>query len=478
MADDKPDQKSVTLFQQPTDQLLQFEQSLIRGIESLGLPIEGILVPVSERGVVLSNVSPVVSILDQKSRATSIYISKFLAAVASGLFDAALNYLWDETIAELRKRVAQYDLSYFYDNAVSAADRRKSLSTEADLDKITDAELIQGAKGIGLISDIGFKHLDFIKYMRNWASAAHPNQNEITGLQLVSWLQTCIKEVISLPLSSSAIEVKKLLGNIRVNSISPPEAKQVSAFFKDLSTAQMSNLASGFFGIYCRQDTSTQARTNIRLIAPYAWPLVPIDTKQQFGIKHARFAANNDQAEALLAREFLDAMGGLEYLTEDMRIVEIDSAIDHLISNHRGYNNFHNEPTPARELSKLVGDVGKVPIRISNKLMNALVEAYLTNGHGEVWAASPIYERMIEQASPMQADMALISFAEDQISSKLQFELCRGKFHELLAILESRVTNTLSNELIDAIRAFTGPLDRMHIDTKIRGLVDGVRMFT
>ena len=24
--------------------------------------------------------------------------------------------------------------------------------------------------------------------MRNWASAAHPNQTDITGLQLISWL--------------------------------------------------------------------------------------------------------------------------------------------------------------------------------------------------------------------------------------------------------------------------------------------------
>ena len=33
-----------------------------------------------------------------------------LAAVGAGLFDAALNYLWDETIAEFRRRVARYDL--------------------------------------------------------------------------------------------------------------------------------------------------------------------------------------------------------------------------------------------------------------------------------------------------------------------------------------------------------------------------------
>ena len=105
---------------------------------------------------------------------------------------------WDDL--ELRRRVARYDLSFFYDNAITSPDRRKEFSGEADLSKISDSELIYGAKEIELISEVGFKHLDYIRFMRNWVSAAHPNQNEITGLQLISWLETCMKEVISLPL--------------------------------------------------------------------------------------------------------------------------------------------------------------------------------------------------------------------------------------------------------------------------------------
>jgi hypothetical protein len=47
----------------------------------------------------LSNLSP-------ESRSNSLYISKFVAAVTAGLFDAALNYLWDETINELRNKLS------------------------------------------------------------------------------------------------------------------------------------------------------------------------------------------------------------------------------------------------------------------------------------------------------------------------------------------------------------------------------------
>src|SRR5207253_2798326 len=110
----------------------------------------------------------------------------------------------------------------------------------------------QGAKEIGLISALGFRHLDYIRYMRNWASAAHPNQNEISGLQLIGWLETCVKEVISLPLSQIVVDIRKLLSNIKTNSISEAEGREIGAFFLSLTQDQANNLASGFFGIYTR----------------------------------------------------------------------------------------------------------------------------------------------------------------------------------------------------------------------------------
>lgn len=85
----------------------------------------------------------VLELLSSETLKNSIYISKFLSAVSAG--DAALNYLWDETVSQLRFRISQYDIQYFYDLAVTS-DKRNKLSTEEDLVKIDDSELIQGAK--------------------------------------------------------------------------------------------------------------------------------------------------------------------------------------------------------------------------------------------------------------------------------------------------------------------------------------------
>lgn len=130
-------------------------------LEQHNLPSEGIFVGVPERINVFKNIEGVIDQIAHQEKQQSLYLSKFIAGVASGLFDAALNYLWDETILQIRKRVVQYDLEYFYDNAVSG-EKRKRLKDESDLAKIDDYDLIKGAKEIGLISELGFKHLEYI----------------------------------------------------------------------------------------------------------------------------------------------------------------------------------------------------------------------------------------------------------------------------------------------------------------------------
>lgn len=74
-------------------ELQAFENGLLTFIERHGLPAKNVLLPVPERMKVFSNVEAVLDLLPAEYKQNSIYISKFIAASASGLFDAALNYL-------------------------------------------------------------------------------------------------------------------------------------------------------------------------------------------------------------------------------------------------------------------------------------------------------------------------------------------------------------------------------------------------
>lgn len=471
------DQKSTELAVRSSYdiQLREFEHGLLTFLQSHNLPSTGIFVDTSERFAVFQNINNVLARVSNEHKQRSIYISKFVAAVASGLFDAALNYMWDETIFELRRRVSQYDISYFFDNAVSP-EKRKKLNDVDDLVKIDDSELIHGAKEIELISDLGFRHLDYIRYMRNWASAAHPNQNELTGLQLISWLETCIKEVITLPLSNVVVGIKRLLTNVKSNSISENEAKEIAAFFINLTQEQVNNLASGFFGIYTRSDTTVQTKDNIHRLLPLLWGRVDETTRQQFGIKYGKFIANNDQQEAVLARQFLDLVSGQHYIPNGLRAAEIVTAIENLLNAHRSLNNFYNEPTFARQLQRLVGTEGNIPHEVERTYVFALIEVFLTNGNGVAWNAESVYLSLLGQFSTVQATQALLSFTDDTISSRLQFQLCQKKYRQLLEIIKPKLTAPAVRELVESIETFTGPLDKMRDTSEIKRKVQNLQM--
>lgn len=466
---------ALTKRENYTNALQTFEAGLTKFIEGLGLPADKVFIGLSERGRVFKNIDAPLSLLPPEHLQNSVYIAKFIAAAGSGLFDAALNYLWDETIYELRKRVAQYDIAYFYDIAVGNPDRRKTLKTPENLDKISDQELIQGANLIGLISDIGLQHLDYIRYMRNYASAAHPNQNEISGLQLISWLETCIKEVINLPQENVVIEIRKLLGNIKKNEISETEAKRICAFFTKLTLERVDTLASGFFGIFVDQSTDEKTRENIRLLLPELWSRVSEDTRNGFGLRYARYVANNDMKQQTWAREFLDLVDGAKYLPDSIRIAEIDSAIQELLSAHRGTNNFYTEPGTARQLKTVVSSSDTVPDSIRSHYVSCLVEVFLTNGNGVTWNAQPIYEELIRGFTPEMAMLALISFMNKNVASSLQFQLCKKKWNELLDIIKPKIRNATAKELLTAIETSHAPLEKLSQDSTLMTKVENLR---
>lgn len=471
---EEPEISSLTQHQSSyVTQLQSFESNLLEFINQQNLPTESVFVAVDERITVFQNLTMVIEKIDPEQKPRSIYVSKFIAAIAAGLFDAALNYLWDETIVELRNRVSQYELSYFYDNAVSPEKRKRlNLNDESDLVKVDDSELIEGARKIGLISALGFKHLDFIRYMRNWVSAAHPNQNEITGLQAITWLETCIKEVISLPWSSGVVEIQKLLKNIKTSFISETEARQIATFFLNLSSEQSNNLASGFFGIYIRSDTDSQTRENIHKLLPFLWTQVDEQTRQQFGVKYGRFVASSDQNEASLARQFLDVVSGTSYIPDSLRAAEVDVDIDNLLTAHRGGNNFYNEPPFARALQRNVGDGTKVPPQVKEKYTLAIVEVFLTNGNGKAWNADSTYLSMLNQFDASQALIAVLSFSNPQISKKLSYPLCQERYRSLLQMMKTKVSAPAVRELIDEIEKYKGPLDKLQNQSDFKRKVE------
>lgn len=420
-------------------------------LKEFNLPTEDILSSIDERRAVISNFPHVIGKLNHELRDESQYLSKFFVAVAIGLFDAALNYLWDETIKQLRIRVVCGDLKYFYD-VVLGDEKRKQFNTPKDLLKLDDIELVKGALAIGLITPIGYKHLDFIRYMRNWASAAHPNQAEITGLNLISWMEICIKEIISTPPSSIQVKIGQLLSNIKTEIISDEQARTMIELFSELTTEKADALIKGFFGIYIDEAINQQTRTNINNLAPSLWEIVSEEVKYDFGIRYATFLANGDNQTKNNAMRFLEVVGGISYLPESVKIPVIKMALDNLMVAHNGFNNFYNEPSFAKQLYNIVGEHKEIPRQIYFQYVKIIVSVFLTNGKGVAWDANPIYIELIKSFNAKQSFIAITSFCDEQIKSKLQFLLCQEKFNEVIECVEPNITSEGVLELLQEIK--------------------------
>ncbi|WP_347280538.1 hypothetical protein [uncultured Phocaeicola sp.] len=144
-----------------------------------------------------------------------------------------------------------------------------------------------------------------------------------------------------------------------------------------------------------------------------------LQTWEQSGF--SKFQINNDQAEAKLAREFLQIVDAESYLPESVRSAEIKIELEHLYNAHNAsMNNFYLEPPYAKQVQRLIGSNG-VPTQINAYYTMVIIDAYLTNGNGRCWGAEDIYNELIDNFTQVQFMLAITSFTHDKIASKLQF---------------------------------------------------------
>ena len=98
---------------------------------------------------------------------------RMCVAVASGLFDSAINYVWNASIIELREKVKRFGL-----NAVQQLINKSDFDEQALLD-LKDSELLDLCLKLNLITEDGFFFLGQCRDIRNNFSAAHARVGKI-----------------------------------------------------------------------------------------------------------------------------------------------------------------------------------------------------------------------------------------------------------------------------------------------------------
>jgi hypothetical protein len=384
-----------------------FSAPLAGFLGSLGLPTEHVLVDFGERRFVLQSLQQTLNVLPYDERAKAYYLSKFSVAIMVGLFDAALNFLWDETILALRRLASGIDLSYFFDTAEKREAYRSKLQTEEDLRLLDDFTLIDTCARVDLLSDVNRERLRHVNFMRNHASAAHPNQSELTGQEMIAWLSNCLRYAITAKPDHAVIATKQLLANIRSALIPANDIPVIAADLGRFTTERVDDLLWTLFGVYVDPSQKADCRTNISNLAHYVWNLASEDRKFQIGARHEHFIKQADQQRKIFADEFLVHVGGQPYRSEDVLAGELLDKLRSLNAAHNGMNNFYNEWPHAESLASSLPVSGVVPRAARIEWVKVITKCHIGNGHG--------YREGVDESADQYYQRYIAAFGEAEV---------------------------------------------------------------
>lgn len=358
-----------------------FNQPLADLLTHIGLPVENVLNPIAERRKVIFSLASVVEILPYEERLKAVYLSKFTVAVAAGLFDGALNFLWNETVKALRRLVISYDLQYFFNVAETISGRYKNLTKDEDLEAIQEYDLLEITRRIGLINDLNHRRLEHVNYLRNHASAAHPNEHEISGMEMLSLLENCLRYAITAQPDHSVIQIQLLFENIRKRIIPEEDIPIINSDLNKQPLVRINDFIQSLFGIYVDNRQNPDTKANIEKLAPNLWVLCDDDTKFRIGSKFGLYRKNAETERKNSAQKFLEIVDGLKYKDEDSLAAELIEKLQDLRTAHFEWDNFYNEYPHAKSISQSLPE-GAIPHAAKKLFVKIICLCFIGNGKG------------------------------------------------------------------------------------------------
>jgi len=452
-----------------------FNKPLADLLEYIGLPTEDILSPIEERRKVIFALESTIEILPIEKRAKATYLSKFTVAISVGLFDGALNFLWDETIKGLRRMVTDFDLQYFLNVAQSINNKYKNLVTSEDLEAIGDHDLLEICRRIGLISDINYKRLENVNYLRNHASAAHPNENSVSGIEVLGLLESCLKYAIIAKPDHSVIAIKQLFDNLRANVIPTEDFPIIGKDLCKQPQERINDFLISIFGLYSDTRTEPHVRKNIDRLTPHIWESISEETRFVIGSKFGVFRKNADTVRKDLVQKFLETVDGLRYKDEDSLTAELLEKLQNLKTVHFEWNNFYNEYTHAQSIKESIPNTG-VPLSIRKFFIKVICMCYIGNGrgyrNGVDEGATVFYNDIIEAFTIVDIKIFLQLFTDPEFTTDFCYYKADIRLRRLAEFFKSKTADPHINDALNLITTFPGSvLHNLSLDYRYKEIM-------
>ncbi|MCA3704845.1 MAG: hypothetical protein INF12_17640 [Methylobacterium sp.] len=429
-------------------------QRLVDFLREVGLPHENVLADPSERAIIASNLPGYLSSLPPDVKKDARYLSKFVIGAGTGLFDYALNAIWNEVVLDLRKKAVLYGIDIFFDAAVGGSKTRDFYSSEDDLAALKDSVLLDTCRKLELISDTTYKKLKHILDMRNDIGISHPTNYSINAFELMGWLQTCVQDVLNDRPTEAALQVQAFISNLKgyTNPIDISTKQTIERRFRELPTHLCGSLLRTVFGIYVAPDTDPGVRKNISELAPALWAVCRDEPRYRRGIVLEGYNSNLYKDKYALGEQFFNFVGGNAYRSASERLVIVDTLITELHDKHNGWDNFHHEAPVAASLWSYIPDQASIIDNLADKLFKTILLCRIGRGVSYNNGVSPggkrYYDAILNNAGDKFAPHVMAALTHYEIAGQLSRSVCRTQAKQALEAVRKNVINQRLSECL------------------------------
>lgn len=370
-------------------------------------------------------------------------IVRMCVATSVGLFDGAINYIWNAVIITLRQKVRNFGL------ALVAQTLGKKFENE-DLDNYMDSELLELCYKLELLSEDGYFFLNQCRDIRNNFSSAHPSIAPIDDRELINFISRCCKYGITNDYSLQGINVSDFISSIKGRKFEDDELQFWKQRLIDTFPAQRQLLVPTLMGIYCDSESSEITRLNALKICMSISEFIDDKIKSSMIEQYNKYFIKGANDKCIAARTLFEKLKMLNLLSTSEQHSLIKNACNNLLNAHLGFNNFYTEPPFAQRLLEITSSL-KTPETVQYEYVYTVLMAYIGNPYGVSNAAIEYYEEMIKNFSPKEISILIglpnyKSLFTDRIKSYPQ---CKVRYVLALELLDRDSMNTTQLGLYD-----------------------------
>lgn len=415
------------------------ENSFINQItSSLGVP-RNIVAPNDEISFAWSQLGREINRIAPELR--NELLARMCIAISVGLFDGAINYVWNASIDNLRNNIKNFGFSV-------VAQIKGSNFDEQTLFNLKDSELLDLCLKLNLLSEEGFYYLNQCRDMRNNFSAAHPSMGFIDDRELINYISRCSKYALSKSTNSKGVNITSLTSALKSTSFSDIQFEAWIDNLKNTHEAQREIIFSMLYGIYCDPTSSEIARLNALRICDTFSSDFTSNTILDITNKHYDYQAKGDEKRYKASLNFFERLLLLSKLNNSEQQRIFTKACKNLEAIHLSNNNFYNEPPFAERLLEL-SSYNEVPENIKELFVYTVVLAYVGNPYGYCHAAENLYEQMIKSFTSKEI-LILLELPEKKsiLTSRINSYIhCKKRFLDAINLINPEsIPSSLKNK--------------------------------